>query len=97
MFWGVLTYILFFSHIWFFADVPHALKNIRNHVLDDGLYLPQQSGTRPVLDKALLAELVKVAAEPEFKMCFKLTEQHINVRMLTVIIVTYVIIISETD
>ena len=73
-------------HIWFFADVPHALKNIRNHVLDDGLYLPPPAGTAdtPVLDRALLTELVTVAAEPEFKMCFRLTDKHINVRSFLV-------------
>ena len=30
--------------IWFFAYVPHALKRIQNHVVDDGLYLPPPAG-----------------------------------------------------
>ena len=57
------------KHIWFFADVPHALQNIRNHVRDDGLYLTPPAGTAdtPVLGRALLTELVTVAADPELK------------------------------
>ncbi|KAF0302509.1 Transposable element P transposase [Amphibalanus amphitrite] len=70
-------------HIWFFADVPHVLKNIRNHVLDDGLYLPKEPGSTEkviVLDKLILQELIKVASGSEFKMCFKLTDKHITAK-----------------
>ena len=53
----LLSYLLFSIFIWFFADVPHVLKNLRNHVLDDGLYLPKEPGSLErviVLDKPML-------------------------------------------
>ena len=88
-YWSAYALFIFtldtvYSHIWFFADVPHVMKNIRSHVLDDGLYLsgPRTADETPVLDRSLLMELVKVAAGNEFKMCFKLTERHITVRIV---------------
>lgn len=72
-----------FSHVWFFADIPHVLKNVRNHILDDGLYIGVRDldNNRPVIDKALMVKLVEDAAGPEFKMCCKLTAEHTTVRV----------------
>jgi hypothetical protein len=60
--------------IFAFFDVPHALKNVRNHILDNGLKLP--SGN--VLNKHIFMNLLKKDAE-EYKICHKLTYAHINV------------------
>ena len=80
-----MTISLFRDLLFVTNSVPNAtcsVPNKRNHVLDDGLCLPPPAGTAdtPVLDQALLTELVTVAADPEFKMCFRLTEKHITVR-----------------
>ena len=67
--------------IWFMADVPHLLKNVRNHVLDQGLYCGGRTmvGQQPDLGRELLEDLLETTASDEFKMCHKLTDKHIKV------------------
>ncbi|KAF0297805.1 Transposable element P transposase [Amphibalanus amphitrite] len=65
--------------VWFFADVPHCLKNLRNHILDDGLYLGC-GGDRgdPVVDSDLMEELAREVSATEFTVNRKLTALHVH-------------------
>lgn len=78
---GITTKKTFFSHpdhpdekIFCFYDFPHALKNIRGHLLDHGLKLT--SGH--VINKALFRKLL-LADSGEMKMCPKLSKDHVEV------------------
>lgn len=55
-------------------DIPHALKNLRNHILDHGLRLANGK----ILDKALLDKLVD-ENRTEMKLCPKISKTHITV------------------
>ena len=66
--------ILSFSKIWFLFDVPHALKNIRNHILDKGLHLPDGS----ILNKQIYQNLLNVVGS-EFSVCHKISQRHLDV------------------
>ena len=58
--------------IWWFHDVPHLLKLIRNHFLDDGFVLP--SGT--IVSKQDMTNLLDKLG-PEVTIAFKLTDRHV--------------------
>ncbi|KAF0289264.1 hypothetical protein FJT64_001295 [Amphibalanus amphitrite] len=65
--------------VWFFADVPHCMKNLRNHILDDGLHLSRGDDRgEPVVDADLLEETVKVVSTPEFTVGRKLPPLHVH-------------------
>lgn len=53
--------------VWIFADMPHYLKLLRNHLLDTGLVL--KDGT--VINKDLLIEVLNKDGK-EVKLCYKL-------------------------
>jgi len=62
------------SKIHFFADAPHLMKLLRNHILDQGIKL--QDGT--IIDKTLLESLIS-ADSLELKLAHKLTSGILNV------------------
>ena len=62
------------SRIFFFADVPHLLKLIRNHVLDEGV---TSGGVK--LDLNLFRDLLD-ADSAELKLCPKLGDGHIEIK-----------------
>ncbi|KAF0291655.1 Transposable element P transposase [Amphibalanus amphitrite] len=72
----------FFAHpcdpsrkIFTFADVPHLLKLLRNHILRQGLQLPGG----PVIDKKVFCNLLE-KDNSEFRLCHFLKWKHITVR-----------------
>ena len=59
-----------------FADTPHLLKLLRNYVLDEGFNLP--GGGR--VDKELLADVLAIDGDREFKLLPKLgVKTHLEV------------------
>ena len=63
--------------IFFFADFPHILKNLRNHCLDHGLEIP--GNNKCTVDRALF-EMLLASHGKEYKMCHKVSDGHITVR-----------------
>ena len=61
--------------IFFFADFPHMLKLLRNHVLDQGIFL--KSGY--YLSKSLFQNILKIDNK-ELKLCHKISNFHLVVR-----------------
>lgn len=61
--------------IYVFGDFPHLIKLLRNHLLDNGIKLPD--GT--VLDKSLLEKLLKVQ-DSEFRLTHKLSHKHVYLK-----------------
>lgn len=61
-------------YIYVFPDVPHDLKNIRNHVLDDGVQL----ATGHVIQKSTF-EILLEANSRELKLCPKFNSFHLDV------------------
>ena len=61
--------------VWAFCDVPHALKLLRNHLLDEGYIL--ESGK--VVNKEVLEKLVTDNSKFDLKYCHKLTIDHLLV------------------
>jgi hypothetical protein len=59
--------------IWWFFDIPHLLKLIRNHFIDDGFVLP--SGT--VVSKLDMISLLDKLGR-EVTIAFKLTDRHVH-------------------
>lgn len=59
--------------IWVFADVPHLLKLLRNHFIDEGFLLP--SGN--IVNKRVIEQLLSEDSG-EFKISSKLTRLHID-------------------
>ena len=56
------------------------MKNLRNHILDDGLHIPREGDRgEPVVDADLLEETVKVVSTPEFTVGRKLSPLHVHV------------------
>jgi len=62
------------NKIWVFADFPHLLKLLRNHLLDQGFTL--QDGTK--IDKPVLERLLR-STNDDLRICHKITAKHINV------------------
>lgn len=62
------------QRIWVFADVPHMIKLLRNHLLDDGIILPRGK----CINKSLFEKLLSLDCG-EIKLCPKLTPGHVNV------------------
>ncbi len=55
--------------IFFFADVPHMLKLLRNHFLDQGFFLPSgEILTKEIFDKLLNLD------SGELKLCHKINQ-----------------------
>ncbi|XP_039300398.1 uncharacterized protein LOC120355776 [Nilaparvata lugens] len=59
--------------IWAFSDVPHVLKLIRNHLLDQGFELP--GGI--MVTKDILFDLIKQQNTTDLKYAYKITEGHL--------------------
>ena len=66
--------------IYMLYDIPHAVKNIQTHVLNQGLILP--SGH--ILNKEAYLELLEMDTYSPYKICPKLTHQHINVSFIII-------------
>lgn len=62
-------------NIWVFADFPHLIKLLRNHILDHGIKLP----CGKIIEKAIFEKLLE-ADSGELKICPKLSWSHIQVR-----------------
>lgn len=62
------------------------MKNLRNHILDDGLFLGGDDRSEPALDSDLLEEVVKVVSAPEFTVNRKLTPLHVHVSVVISIV-----------
>lgn len=80
---GITTHKMFVEHpcnpslrIYFFADVPHLLKLIRNHYLDDGFLLPGEK----YISKTGLEELLEASQSSDLTMTFKLTKHMLDVQ-----------------
>lgn len=61
--------------IFVFADVPHLLKLIRNHFLDDGFIINGK-----VITKQPLIELLEKNKDKDLKIAPKLTSDHLTVK-----------------
>lgn len=61
--------------VWVFADIPHMLKLLRNHLIDQGFLLPTQT----IINKSTLEKLVSHNGT-ELKLCPKLNNTIINLR-----------------
>ena len=65
-----------YRKIYAFADAPHLLKLLMNHILDQGLQLPGPNG--PVLDKGLFQQL-PAKDSSKLQLCHALQLKHIQV------------------
>ena len=65
--------ISFKNPVLFFADMPHMLKLLRNHLLDQGLFL--NSGY--FFSKAIFSKILK-SDNKELKICHKISAFHLN-------------------
>ena len=65
--------------IYIFPDVPHCLKNLRNHTLDYGIVIKQSDDHQISLKKEDFQTLIE-ADDGDFRLCFKLNMNHINVK-----------------
>ncbi|KFM75205.1 Transposable element P transposase, partial [Stegodyphus mimosarum] len=63
------------KRVWVFADVPHLLKLLRNHFLDDGLTLPGNK----LITKEPIERLLSTDCK-EVRICPKLSASHITVK-----------------
>src|SRR5271154_6311558 len=63
------------SNVWWFADVPHLIKLIRNNILDYGLTL----STQCKISKSDFEQLMKTD-NGEFRLQFKVSDYHINLK-----------------
>ncbi|CAG7825644.1 unnamed protein product, partial [Allacma fusca] len=61
------------TRVYVFADIPHCLKNIRNHLLDQGVLLPDKT----LIDKSFLRNILQ-KNEQELKLCPKLSLSHLE-------------------
>ena len=61
--------------IFVFADIPHLLKLIRNHFLDDSIYWKGKK-----IDSTVLQILISLNSYKDLKIVHKLTEAHLNVQ-----------------
>ena len=64
--------------IYIFPDVPHCLKNLRNHTLDYGMLVKETEDNIIYLTKEDFGMLID-ADEGDFRLCPKLNLNHINV------------------
>jgi len=58
-----------------FADVPHLIKLVRNHFIDKGFILPDES----YIGREVIEQYICVAANFDYKLAHKISEKHINV------------------
>lgn len=58
-----------------FADVPHLIKLMRNHFIDKGFILPDES----YISREVIEQYICVAANSDYKLAHKISEKHINV------------------
>lgn len=65
--------------IYVFPDVPHCLKNLRNHCLDYNLCVKGPDGQTVFVKKEHFEELI-VNDQTDFKLCPKLSFVHVNCR-----------------
>ena len=64
--------------IYFFPDVPHLLKRLRDHILDKGVHIRSENGMSSELRKSDFQNMIDSDGD-EFKVCLKLTNEVINV------------------
>ena len=65
--------------VYIFPDVPHCLKNLRNHCLDSTMVIDKGGGLRITLGKDNFEHLIRLD-NSDFKLCPKLTPTHIYVK-----------------
>ena len=65
--------------VYVFCDVPHCMKNLRNHTLDDGMVIQEEDGSVVTLTTEDFESLLR-ADRGTFKRCHKLTMSHLYVR-----------------
>lgn len=65
--------------VFLFPDVPHSIKNLRNHILDDGMIYKPANGPDIKMGKEDFLKLLEVDSG-DFLYCHKLTIEHIEVR-----------------
>jgi hypothetical protein len=63
--------------IYIFPDIPHCIKNLRNHCLDYGLCIKAPDNKTLYLTKQHFQDLIS-ADEKDFKLCPKLSLIHVN-------------------
>lgn len=61
--------------VYVLADVPHLMKLIRNHFVDDGFYVDGN-----MLTKSILEELIEKAGSSDLRITFKISKEMLNVR-----------------
>jgi hypothetical protein len=63
--------------IWLFADFPHLIKLLRNHLLDHNISLgPDFNNT--IISVDTLKDLLNLQTKSDLRLTFKLTEKHLN-------------------
>ena len=62
--------------IYFFHDVPHAIKLLRNHLFDDGLRMPDGSW----IFKSLVKLVIERDGRNELRLLPRVGERHLNVK-----------------
>lgn len=63
--------------VYIFPDVPHCLKNLRNHCLDYDLCIKNSDGSMTVISKETFEKLI-VDDHNDFKLCPKISLLHVN-------------------
>lgn len=65
-----------FRRVWVFADPPHGFKLLRNHLLDDGITLPDGG----ILDREFFTQVLAIDNGEEFRILPKLgIQSHLEV------------------
>ena len=60
---------------YFFPDVPHLLKRLRDHILDKGVHIRSENGMSSELRKSDFQNMIDSDGD-EFKVCLKLTNEN---------------------
>ena len=64
--------------VYIFPDIPHCLKNLRNHTLDHNLII-KKTENNICLSKEIFEQLL-ISDNGDFRICPELSEMHINVK-----------------
>ena len=63
--------------VYIFPDVPHSVKNMKNHTLDNGMVIKHDDGSLIHITKALYARLLACDGV-DFRLCHKVTPHHLQ-------------------
>lgn len=63
-------------NVYYFADVPHLIKLLRNHFIDDRLEVVDMG----VIEKKIIEDLLLLESKNELKIAHKLSHHHLTVK-----------------